>query len=109
MIKISFTPEFLEWVAQQMRANNTGLDAQQFAVEFFHRAFVGRGAGPIGPTQVAKAAPVMLAALVMVQARLEESHGGIVAFTGEEWAQIDEALRQAQEAPIAAARGEAWK
>lgn len=95
MIKISFTPEFLEWVAQQMRANNTGLDAQQFAVEFFHRAFVGRGA------EVAKAAPVMLAALVMVQARLEESHGGIVAFTGEEWAQIDEA--------IAAARGEAWK
>lgn len=61
MIKISFTPEFLEWVARQMRANDTGLDAQTFAVEFFHRAFVGRGA------EVAEAAPLMLEALEAIQ------------------------------------------
>lgn len=66
MIKISFTPEFLQWVALQMRANDTGLDAHQFAVEFFHRAFVGRGA------EVLAAAPALLAACEMAFEDLEQ-------------------------------------
>lgn len=44
MLKITFTPEFLEWVGQKMRANDTGLDGEQFAREFMHRAIVARGA-----------------------------------------------------------------
>lgn len=44
MLKITFTPEFLEWVGQKMRANDTGLNTEEFAREFMHRAYVGRGA-----------------------------------------------------------------
>lgn len=43
-------------------------------------------------------APALLTALEMVQQRLEEKPGGVVAFSGEEWTQIDKA--------IAAAKGE---
>lgn len=47
---------------------------------------------------VHEATPLMLAALEMVQQRLQEKPGGVVAFTGDEWGQIDKA--------IAAARGQ---
>lgn len=41
------------------------------------------------------AAPDLLEALQMVQKRLDDSDGGIVAFTGEEWDQIDKAVTKA--------------
>lgn len=84
MIKISFTPEFLQWVALQMRANNTGLDAKSFATEFFHRAFIGRGAE-------VDAAPLIVA--------LEQIAGG-------DWLTARQ-MADVARAAIAAAKGEA--
>jgi heme A synthase len=99
MVKMSFTPEFLEWVTLQMRANDTGLDAHSFAVEFFHRAFVGRGA------EVAAAAPALLAACEAIQEAFEK---GEIKFTKIRQADSDP-YRPASvklSAAIAAARGE---
>lgn len=39
---------------------------------------------------------LLLKALEMVQQRLEEKPGGIVAFSGEEWTQIDKAIAAAK-------------
>lgn len=109
MIKISFTPEFLEWVTLQMRANDTGLDARQFATEFFHRAFVGRG------SEVLAAAPLLLALLTepipdgkgKTFADNLDVIAGLVGHLGYDW--TERAIRekaQAIRAAIAAVRGE---
>ena len=111
MIKIIFTTEFLEWVAQQMRANDTGLDAYEFATELFHRAFIGRGA------EVLQADPLLLEACEL--ALLELAHYEYTDLPGGDtvrktvWT-LREALRQARtrglpgagDATLAAAKGE---
>ncbi len=91
MIKIKFSPEFIQWVALQMRANNTGLDAKSFAVEFFHRAFIGRG------SEVLEAAPALLEALE-----------ALTDFTVSRYASGGESLEVVKNAraAIAQARGE---
>lgn len=40
--------------------------------------------------------PALLAVLEMVEKRLQEKPGGVVAFTGEEWTQIDDAIAEAK-------------
>lgn len=61
------------------------------------------GEGPIvqgGPGfpdgNLMQAAPALLAVGEMVQKRLQESRGGVVSFTGEEWTQVDNAIAAAK-------------
>lgn len=47
---------------------------------------------------LAKPCTMLIEALEMVQRRLEEKPGGVLAFSGEEWTQIDKAIAAAKEA-----------